>query len=54
MYKNVMDASALRLDRSELTSAKGKKGTKKKKKRERERESDLVTRPVEGKAEDEC
>lgn len=29
-YKKVMDASSLRLDRSELTSAEGRKGTKKK------------------------
>lgn len=28
-YKKVMDASSLRLDRSELTSAEGRKGTKK-------------------------
>lgn len=30
MYKNVMDASSSRLDRSELTSAEGKRGTKQK------------------------
>lgn len=34
-YKKVMDASSLRLDRSELTSAEGRKGTKK--------ECDLLT-----------
>lgn len=38
-YKKLMDASPLRLDRSELTSAEGKKGKKK--------DCDLLTRPVE-------
>lgn len=33
-YKKVMDASSLRLDRSELTSAEGRKGKKKRKERE--------------------
>lgn len=38
-YKKVMDASSLRLDRSELTSAEAGKGKKKK-------ACDLLTRPV--------
>ncbi len=40
MNKKVMDASSLRLDRAELTSAEGRKGKKKK------RDCDLLTRLV--------
>lgn len=39
-YKEVMDASSFLLDRSELTSAEGRKGKKKK------QETDLLTRLV--------